>query len=636
MAFAVAAAAFAMMAGPTVGVRDAGELSAAAFCVDVPHPTGFALDMALLRAAMLVPLGDVAFRANLVSALAMSLAAALAARLAYLLARPLPEPARSAAAMLPLAAMLTSRTVMRAGSAVEVYGTSLALALSALLLVVATPEAPATDLGHGTRRRAAALMTGMTLVVHTGARPAVLVALGVLVLRTPAPRLAVRRLFAAGACALIGASLVLYLPLAAARGGPIDWGDPRTPRALWAHLSAARIRQAFAHRILVAWRVPEDLARVASVLYEDLGPALLGLASAGLVLAARDRRARWVALVALGDVAYATLINPMGVADRQVLFIAEAGAFVLAVFALARAGAWMTAKGSEVGARRAGSIVVFVALACAALALWRADWAYAARADGWTASEVLGGAGALGEVPARALVLCESDDLCGVSLYAQLVEGERPDVVVLPRQHLADAPTWRRLRPEALGAVPPEPAASTDLRVARLRALLARFGPRVRWEPGEIADERLARVTLGSAETPVLAAPGAPLGPTDFEADRWLAARLAPGVGARTVAGGVLFNVGRRLAMVDLRRAESAWRSALALDPDHAPSRTNLGVVLARRGDLRGALRLTEDALRLDPDRLTAWRNLAEYARALGDSARADEAQREIQRRTPR
>ena len=49
------------------------------------------------------------------------------------------------------------------------------------------------------------------------------------------------------------------------------------------------------------------------------------------------------------------------------------------------------------------------------------------------------------------MVLCASDDLCGGALYAQHVEGERPDVTVLPRQHLAHPWTWRRIEARRLG-----------------------------------------------------------------------------------------------------------------------------------------------------------------------------------------
>lgn len=630
--FAATAVALLVLAGPSVGVRDAGELSAAAFSVDVPHPTGFAADMVLLRAAMLVPAGDAAFRGNIATALLMALAASLSTRLTYALAGSLAPRARAALALLPPVLLVTSRTVLRAGTAVEVYALSLSASLAALALVTAPPSWT-----EAARTRVAALLLGATLAMHTGVRPAALVAMVALVAGGPAPRLAPRRWLSWAGCVFAGALAVVYLPAAARRGGPIDWGDPRDLPRLVSHLTAARIRAAFAHRILVPWRVPDDLERVGRVLGEDLGPFALALATGGALLAARDPRARWIALVTVADVAYAALINPMGVTDRQTLFVAEAGMAVLAAFATARLATWALARARIATAPvRAGGLAVALAAGLAALALVRADGAYAARADGWSATEILGGAGALGEVPPRAVVLCESDDLCGGALYAQLVEGERPDVLVLPRQHLADPSTWRRVRPALLAAPLPAVEQGHDLRVARLRALVATFAPRVRWEQGEILDERLARVSLGTGETPVLAVTAGPVRDDDARAWSWLAPRTPRGIGARRLAATVLFSAGRRVASRDLALAVPLWERAIAIDPEHAAAYTNLGVVRARAGDLPGAIRLTERALSLDPDRLTAWRNLAEYRAALGDTAGASHAMREYARRGDR
>jgi hypothetical protein len=705
LAFALAAALLLLLAGPSVGVRDAGELSAAAFAVDVPHPTGFAADMVLLRLAMLLPVGDIAFRANVATALWMALAAALTARLAYALASSVPPRPRAALALLAPTILLASRTVLRAGTAVEVYALSLSVSLGALALVFAPPQ----SLSPAARTRCAALLLGTTLLVHTGARPAVLVALGLLVAQvarsggvawilrptpgaasarranrlspprssraqtsvtqtsppaflattarpspfmergtsgtrstsegvrsepasTPGPRFPMRRLAAWALCGLTGALAVLYLPLAARRQGPIDWGDPRDLPALLAHLSAARIRSAYADRILVPWRAPEDFARVAGVLYEDVGPVVLLLGLLGAAMALRERRVRWLALVALGDVLYATLINPMGVGDRQTLFVAEAGLAVLAAYALATALSWArTRRPARSGALEA--LATALAVGAMALTVVRSDGAYAARADGWASTEILGGAGALGALPARSLVLCESDDLCGGALYAQIVEGERPDVTVLPRQHLADPSTWRRVRASVLGAPVPAPVDGGDLRVARLRALLASFGPRVRWEPGETLDERLARITPGTAESPVLAALGTPVLEVEQHTADWLAPRLSDGVGARMLAASVLSGAGRRVAGTDMARAVTLWEQALAFDPERSSLYTNLAVARARAGDLSAAVALTEHAVTLDPDRLVAWRNLAEFRTARGDHDGAAEARREYQRR---
>ena len=53
---------------PTVYLGDSGELSAAAFCLGVPHGSGYPLYVLLGKGFCLLPFGDVGFRMNLMSA----------------------------------------------------------------------------------------------------------------------------------------------------------------------------------------------------------------------------------------------------------------------------------------------------------------------------------------------------------------------------------------------------------------------------------------------------------------------------------------------------------------------------------------------------------------------------------------
>ena len=63
------------------GGSDGGDLITAAATGGVAHPTGYPLYLLLARLFQWAPLGTLAFRTNLMSALAMSLAAALVCRL---------------------------------------------------------------------------------------------------------------------------------------------------------------------------------------------------------------------------------------------------------------------------------------------------------------------------------------------------------------------------------------------------------------------------------------------------------------------------------------------------------------------------------------------------------------------------
>ena len=561
---------FTLHAAPSVTYRDAGELSAAAFLLDVPHPTGFPVDMLFVRLAMLVPIGDVAFRANLAVGALMALACGCAAALTHrLLAAVAPAP-RLALAGLSSAALLASGTVLRAATAMEVYAASLLVTLAALTLTSGGMPVP-------TRRRLAGLALGLSLAMHVTTRPAALVA--VALTAWPAGRSGrwsecVRSLVPVVALALVGSLAVTYLPLAARRGGPIDWGDPATLSRWIDHLTARTIRAAHVGRILVLWRIPEDLTTAGRMLVEDLGIPMALLSLAGAVLALR-RRAAWPVLaVTVLDLAYAVLINPMGTLDRQTLFVTEAGLAVLSALALGALHSRLA------GPRTKLSVLAVAALTVGVLA--RCDTRWGGAADGWAASEVLGGAGALGSVPARSVVLCNSDDTCGGAMYAQWVEGERPDVTVLPQRNLADPSTWRRLEPRRSLLRGSDQAHGEG---GRLRWLLDRAGTRVRWE----GDGRDAPwIALAPGETPVFARVGgavAVTGSVDRTAVEWVLPRVpGAGVGARRIGAMVLFAAGVREARGEVGRGVLLWRPALAEWPGHRPAWATPGLAQAPAG----------------------------------------------------
>lgn len=620
----VSAVALLWLSAPSAAARDGAELSAAAASLGVAHPTGFVLDVLLWRCAMCIPIGDAAFRANALTAVCGALSAALVAHLALAwLSSVAPEHRveRRALAALSAAALVASPTVLRAFTAVEVYASALGASL-ALVAVVHHARAPAA-------LRALALGAGLSFVAHTTVRAALVAALIALVAHRPEARRIRGRVFVSCvALGLAAAALALYLPVAARREPWADWGGPIDARGLWAHLSASRIREAFSSQMGLGAK--GGLAAALSVLRADLGAFTLLAALVGAGIALRDRSplALAVVLCALFDLAYTALVNPMGTRDRQTLFLAEAALLLLsarALFALL-----LSARSP----RTRGALTALCALVVLVATASRADLSYAGAREGWTAVEVYGGPGAIGAAPPRAVILCESDELCGGSLYARLCEGERPDVVVMPRQHLWDRTTWRRLR-VALGRPAPDRsqprAADETLRVRRLRAVLNVFGPRVRWEQGDRADERLAAIALAPSESPALATPVIARSPADpIEAlpdvSRWIASRESDGVLSRRIAATLFFSAGMRAAPRSLSAAAAFWQQSLARDPEHGPALTNLAVARADAGLVREAIALTERALAVDPSRPVAWQNLVRFCAAARDAACEDSA----------
>lgn len=79
IAFAVSFATYVYTLQPTVGLEDSGELICAAYRLGVPHPPGYPVWTMLGKLMTFIPLGDVAYRVNLLSALAGALAAGIVA-----------------------------------------------------------------------------------------------------------------------------------------------------------------------------------------------------------------------------------------------------------------------------------------------------------------------------------------------------------------------------------------------------------------------------------------------------------------------------------------------------------------------------------------------------------------------------
>ncbi|HEY2744440.1 MAG TPA: tetratricopeptide repeat protein, partial [Polyangia bacterium] len=260
------------------------------------------------------------------------------------------------------------------------------------------------------------------------------------------------------------------------------------------------------------------------------------------------------------------------------------------------AGAGVLAVARRLGRRAApwaaGAMAVLV---CVPAALADVDYKLGLdhEARSWTDA-------ALAEAPPRARVLVESDDLAAGTTYEQYVAGERPDVVVLVRQHAWDkTEEAARLR-------------RADARSSDDRALL--------WEPGTdpLPEAAVPDVPLYPVERGGHAAPLPPARPLAERVTTLLSPARDPTV--RLVECEALVALGRAyLAHDDAARANALFETALAVRPGDDAASADLAVIRARRGDVRGALALVDAVLARDPDRYVARVNAARYRLVLGD-----------------
>jgi hypothetical protein len=240
---------------------DGGDLIAAARTLGVPHPTGYPTYTLLAWLFTHVPLGSLAYRVNLLSAVCAAAAVGFFCRSVELLA-----PAAEHPLVLPAAAALTvafSSLFWSQAVISEVYAL-LALCSSVLLWLLIRWRNGKGDhtLWLGGLVLGLGLGNHLTLVFSL---PAALLLLWperrrLFRLRTLLPTMG---LFA------LGLSVYLYLPLAASHYPPVNWGNPSTWQGFWWVVSA-RQYQSFAFG-LPAQEIGNRLANWAALLGEQFG-----------------------------------------------------------------------------------------------------------------------------------------------------------------------------------------------------------------------------------------------------------------------------------------------------------------------------------------------------------------------------
>ena len=616
---------YVVLAPPGFYWLDAGELGAAAAGLGSPHPTGFPLYCVTAHVATWLPLGELGFRMELVSAGCAALAVLWVARLVLALSRnDVNGAVGSAAAAMILA---TSLVFLRQATMVEIYAPVAALIAGAL--VIFDRVARGGDARWGL---ALAIVCGLGLSVHVifGLLGPPVVILLVVRLR----RGARWPLLAPLLCIATLAGSLSYLPVRSAtdRIDPVDWGHPDNAERLIDHVTAKRIRQGDYEHMLSS--SPAVLAYNAGlfrqVIADSLGPFALLAAGVGVLWLIRRRTSRWlpatILWLAVGESIYAVWLHPMGQRDLQngvvvSMVLCLAAGVGLAYFAriMGRVGPY------------AAAVAGFVALAPAGLQGIQQIWP-SARSDGpraWSEAALAG-------TPSRGITLARSDSTAAGLMFLTVAEGARPDVTALVRQHLTED-LERTVDLLARSGVADEEfdgaAPYTSMR-ATGRALRWEMGDdappagsrlvagaplsRIEWEPGEWQDERggeaapaaTRRYTRAEIRAAVDALQTLMAGEDDAIARRTHAHAL-------TSLGRLAYGHG------DISTGEILFDSATRVEPGHAASWLNLGVAAARQGRVADALTHTERALEIEPVRTKALLNAIRYAVQLGDDARA-------------
>ncbi|MCM2305787.1 MAG: DUF2723 domain-containing protein, partial [Elusimicrobia bacterium] len=450
--------------------RDTGEMTLAAATLGVAHPTSYPLYVLLGRLASLVPLGNAAYRLNLLSAVAgaaacallfaalrprlgrfaaLAAAACLALNPGFWAVSQVSEMyslwVLSAVALTALAARLSRDPSERLWPAFcYLCGVLLANRLDLLLLApglvwLALSARPAERGEDGVWLGACALLVPAAAVFTGSNLPAVVLILATFLQRTRGEGAARRRAWAVGA-GLAGLTAYLYLPVRSATGPLLDWNHPAAAAQFADSLLRTRyggtldlISRQYAAGELFA----DNLRLWGAHLWDAFGPAL-ALAALGAAADFREDRSRFVGRFAAWWWAGPVFLflanmppNPHAAAILDPHYLLSDAVLLF----------WLAAGVAALGARRR-------ALALAAVLAWPLARAVPDRLDRREHFHTLDfAANVFRAAPPGSVVVAKKD----VPLYAlwhyQTVAGRRPDLRVVS-QGLSGSPwyqaDWRR------------------------------------------------------------------------------------------------------------------------------------------------------------------------------------------------
>jgi len=290
VAFVISLVVYLMTLAPTVTGEDSGELIAAAWLTGVPHPPGYPLWCILTKPFFLVPIGDMAWRANLASAFYGAAAVSVVFLIARLWA------CSRAAAFAGALALAFSLRFWSQSVITEVYALNAFLFAGLWLLMELWRAAVAAGPEARGRARKLTLAIGLAfgLALSNHYMLIALTAPGAALMVVPHRRWLKDNwqyvLGALGACCL-GLSAYLYLPYAASHDTFINWGDPDTWDRFRDHVLRRSYRSLeFSHEVTAGTK----LRFIGHMLYElswQFTPVALPLMVVGLV--ALWRADRW-------------------------------------------------------------------------------------------------------------------------------------------------------------------------------------------------------------------------------------------------------------------------------------------------------------------------------------------------------
>jgi len=479
LVFLVALLVYFRTLAPTVTLVDSGELIVAARCLGVAHPPGFPLYVMLAHLASLLPIGNIAARINFASAFFAALACAMLtlvvtelivtasyvgelrrrSKKATRKGRKISSQSIGGAADGNFSWPLTiapavgaglllafSRTLWSYATIAEVYTLNTFLILTILFLmlrwrrrivedersknVIAIPRGRRAFIAdYDFSLYAGAIVFGLALGVHHVTVALVLPALAVLVYQTQGLRFfASRRLLCAAIVSLAALLAVYsYLPLAATHNPTLNWGDPRSLRAIWAQVSGKQYQLflSFSPSIM-----SEQLRQFLGFLFREFGPPWIPIALvaaiAGFIGAWRRDRGTflWLLFVILANLAYT--LNYGIAEDKDAYYLPIFVALSVAAGIGFHSGLHMTMVNRPSSAGRLFTFSTVALLPALALA---SNWAFNDRSRYFIARDYV--ENMQGTIEQNSLLLTADWQVASPMFYSREIEEQRRDIKVV-------------------------------------------------------------------------------------------------------------------------------------------------------------------------------------------------------------
>jgi hypothetical protein len=447
---------------PTVTLTDSGELIVAAYELGVAHPPGTPLWVMLAHLASIAPVGSVAVRINFSSAVFAALACAmltlvvaelLVTASCFAAPRRRNKAARQgrniessnvdgllvfAPAVGAGLLMAFSRTLWAYATITEVYALNALLVLFVFFLVVrwrrriigTRTDSSAAVTTHDTWIYAAAFVFGLAMGVHHVTVALTLPAIAVVVYRTEGLKFFTSRRLLYAALISISALILVYsyLPWAASRSPPMNWGNPRSLQEIWWHITGRQYRVFFTFSPATMGAQFVEFCRMA---FHEFGfawlPLTLFLAVAGLASAyKRDRTAFWfLLLIVLADLAYS--LSYEIAEDKDAYYLP---AFISIAIAAGLGIRWLI----QLAASRPSPmwrpyVAAAIAIVLTSTTAFAANWPFNNRRHYFIADDYV--ENLFSTIAPSGLMLTQDWQVASPMLYAQEIEQRRRDVKVV-------------------------------------------------------------------------------------------------------------------------------------------------------------------------------------------------------------